>query len=314
LLTARTRLGFSVRIYGRSDLAAYDFARGTAHWSVGLMRLRDILLYLQDARLSMYRMHSALAPRVVDPEAPQIAEQVHENRHELALLAGLLRQTDVRLSFHPYSAVVLNALNEDQVLRSRAILEAEAGMLDALELGPEAVIVLHVGGVYDDVDRSRERFIQRYELLPAHLRHRLVLENDDRRFDWSQVRAIHERCGIPLVFDNLHHQVFNPQHVPPREALAEALDSWPTQVIPKINFSSPRTEMRPLEGTGRVKLPTWTEHSDLTNPFEFVAFMRMAEGLGPFDIMLEAKARDLAVLKLREDLARFAPEMVAHFA
>jgi UV DNA damage endonuclease len=313
-MNVRSRLGFSVRIYGRSDLAAYDFTHGRSHWSVGLMRLRDILLYLQDARLSMYRLHGALAPDIMDPESPRVAEQIHESRRELALLAELVRQGDVRLSFHPYSAVVLNALNEDQVLRSQAILEAEAGLLDALELGPEAVVVLHVGGVYDNQDLSRERFIRRYELLPAPVRRRLVLEADDRRFDWSQVRVIHERSGIPLVFDNLHHQVLNPEHVPAREALAYALGTWPAEVTPKIHFSSPRTEMRPLESTGRVKLPTWTEHSDLVNPFEFMAFMRMAEGLRPFDVMLETKARDLAILKLREDLARFAPELAMRLA
>ncbi len=313
-MTVPARLGFSVRIYGRSDLAAFDFSHGRPHWSMGLMRLRDILLYLQEARLSMYRLHSALAPDILDPEAPRVAEQLHENRRELALLADLAHRAEVRLSFHPYSAVVLNALNEDQALRSQAILEAEAGMLDALELGPEAVIVLHVGGVYDDLDRSRERFMRRYEALPAGVRRRVVLEQDDRRFDWSQVRAIHERCGVPLVFDNLHHQVLNPQQVPAREALAYALGSWPAEATPKIHYSSPRTEMRPLEGTGRVKMPTWTEHSDLVNPFELIAFMRMAEGLPPFDVMLEAKARDLAVLKLREDLARFAPELARRWA
>jgi UV DNA damage endonuclease len=56
-------------------------------------------------------------------------------------------------------------------------------------------------------------------------------------------------------------------------------------------------------------MPTWTEHSDFINPFEFIAFLRMAQDLRPFDVMLEAKARDLALLKLREDLHRFAPDL-----
>jgi UV DNA damage endonuclease len=34
-----------------------------------------------------------------------------------------------------------------------------------------------------------------------------------------------------------------------------------------------------------------------------------AANLRPFDIMLEAKAKDLALLRLREQLARFAPEL-----
>jgi len=34
-------------------------------------------------------------------------------------------------------------------------------------------------------------------------------------------------------------------------------------------------------------------------------------GLPSFDIMLEAKAADLALLRLREDLRRYAPELAA---
>jgi UV DNA damage endonuclease len=72
--------------------------------------------------------------------------------------------------------------------------------------------------------------------------------------------------------------------------------------------------MRPLEGASRVKLPTWTEHSDFVNPFEFLAFLEMVRGLGPFDVMLEAKARDLALLALRADAARFAPQQAPDLA
>jgi UV DNA damage endonuclease len=44
-------------------------------------------------------------------------------------------------------------------------------------------------------------------------------------------------------------------------------------------------------------------------PFEFAAFLAAAHGLPPFDVMLEAKAADLALLRLREDLGRYAPEL-----
>ena len=44
---------------------------------------------------------------------------------------------------------------------------------------------------------------------------------------------------------------------------------------------------------------------------EFAAFVAQARHLPPFDVMLEAKATDLALLRLREDLARYAPEIAA---
>jgi UV DNA damage repair endonuclease len=45
--------------------------------------------------------------------------------------------------------------------------------------GAEGLIVLHAGGVYDDIAASRERFIRRYEALPDLIRRRAALEHDE---------------------------------------------------------------------------------------------------------------------------------------
>jgi hypothetical protein len=37
-------------------------------------------------------------------------------------------------------------------------------------------------------------------------------------------------------------------------------------------------------------------------------------GVRPFDVMLECKGKDLALLRLRRQLARMAPELVAQLA
>jgi UV DNA damage endonuclease len=46
--------------------------------------------------------------------------------------------------------------------------------------------------------------------------------------------------------------------------------------------------------------------------FEFTRFTRDCEGL-VFDEMLEAKAKDLSLLKLRPDLLRYAPDTAKRF-
>ena len=58
--------------------------------------------------------------------------------------------------------------------------------------------------------------------------------------------------------------------------------------------------------------PVWTGHADFTNPFEFARFMRDCEGM-EFDVMLEGKAKDISLLKLRPDLLRYAPDVAARF-
>lgn len=305
------RLGFPVRVFGCSDLLSYD----ARHWpqrphlSVSLAYLRDILHYLQANDVHMYRMSSSLAPYGACSRLAELQRQIDECAPELAAAGDLAQDYDVRLSFHPHNAVVLNALNEDQALRSANHLEALAQIMDTMCLGSEAVMVIHVGGVYGDFAASRDRFMRRYGELPETVRRRLALENDDRRFSYAHARVIHQACGIRLVFDNLHHLVLNPEQIPVRDALGYCLGTWPEGIKPKIHFSTPRADVRSLQTSRRLKVPTWTEHSDFVNPFEFAAFARMADGLRSFDVMLEAKARDLALLKLREDLRRFAPDL-----
>ena len=48
-------------------------------------------------------------------------------------------------------------------------------------------------------------------------------------------------------------------------------------------------------------------HADYLNPWEFAHFVQAGAGLRDFDVLLEAKAGDLALLRLRADLQRYAP-------
>ncbi|MGC9358892.1 MAG: UV DNA damage repair endonuclease UvsE [Anaerolineae bacterium] len=299
------QLGFSIRILGASGLPSYD-PRLRGDLPANMVCLRDIFHYLHRKRCSMYRMHPALAPQPT--QSATIGEQLAEASHEVALCGELARSWDIRLSFHPYSDVILSSPNEELAERSHSTLEGQAALLDAMGLGPEAVIVLHVGGVYDGLEASLERFVRRVEALPRGVRARLALENDDHRYSLAQVKRAHERCGIPLVLDVLHHQVHNPEALPLQEALAYALGTWPPGVVPKIHYATPRSELKTLSD-GRLKLPTWTEHADFVNPFVFARFMRESQHVGIFDIMLEAKARDVALFKLRDDLERYAPDV-----
>jgi UV DNA damage endonuclease len=53
------------------------------------------------------------------------------------------------------------------------------------------------------------------------------------------------------------------------------------------------------------------QHSDFLDPFAVIDLLRIAQAarVRPFDIMLEAKAKDLALLRLREQIGQFAPEL-----
>lgn len=312
------RLGFPVNVLGQPDLRPHDTRRwqNGPHLSVSLAYLRDIFVYLERVGITMYRMSSQLAPYATHPDLPAFHGQVEECQRELAALGETARALDLRLSFHPSQYVLLNAPDERVAARSAAEVDLLARVLDAMGLGPEAVVVVHVGGRYEGRIPARERFVRRCESLSAAARARLAVENDERTFSVADVLWVHQRTGMRVVFDHLHH-LNNPGGMETMEAALAALGTWPADQVPKVHFSTPRTEMRVVgrrdPETGRrvrsVQPPLWTQHSDYVNPFAFVGFLRQMEAAGarPFDVMLEAKAKDLALLRLRKDLARLAP-------
>lgn len=316
------RLGFPVKVLGDPELRSNDARRWQSgpHLRVSLGYLRGILGYLEKHEIRMYRMSSDLAPYSTHPDMPQFHGQIRECAGDLAEIGKLVRERDVRLSFHPSQFVILNSPDPKLTAKSVADLVAQAEILDLMGLGPEAVLVIHVGGVYGDHASGCRRWAETFPKLPEPVRRRLVLENDDVRFGAADVLSIHEATGVPLIFDHQHYWCHNPERLELRETLGRFLRTWPAGVRPKLHYSSPRTEFREIKRkdrkTGKMATvllpPIWTGHADFVNPFEFVPFLRLASDL-EFDVMLEAKAKDLALQRVRRDLPRFAPEIAERF-
>ena len=317
-----SRLGFPVKVLGKKGLKSNDSRRWQSepHLRVSIAYLLDIFRYCQERGISMYRMSSDVVPYATHPDLPQFHGQIRECRAELRALGDEARLRGLRLSMHPSQFVVINSPDPEIVRKSVWDLKSQADLLDCMEMGPEAVLVIHAGGSYGDPQTSIERWVRSYERLPPGVRRRLVLENDDTRFSAANVLWAHERTGVPLVFDVQHFWCLNPEGLPLRETFARFVRSWPAGVRPKMHFSSPRTEMRQVDRRNRktgkketvLQAPIWTGHADFNHPFEFISFMRQMRDL-EFDIMLEAKAKDLALLRLRQDLVRYAPDLAGRF-
>jgi UV DNA damage endonuclease len=304
------RLGFAVKVLGDGGLPSHDTRRWQSepHLSVSLQRLGAIFDYLEAKDVRMYRMASGLVPYGSHPEMKRFHGQVEECRPALAELGARARAADLRLSFHPGQYAVLNS--EDDGVRAAAALDVElqASVLEAMGLGPEAVVVLHVGGVGGDKAAAIDRFLVGFEGLSEMARARLVIENDDARFGLGDVLDLSRRSGLRIVWDALHHRCYDPDRIPVAEALERALAAWPTDQVAKIHYSSPRTaieERRTRKGRRverRPVLPPLRAHADLIDPIGFEDFLRGPAAGRSFDLMLEAKAKDLALLRLREQL------------
>lgn len=318
----RIELGIAVKVIGVDGLKSHDARRhkNDPHLKVSLDYVSDILDYLDAHDIRFYRMSSDLAPYATHPDMPRFHNMVAESDAELAAIGKKARDLSIRLTFHPSQYILINTPDEEVLQKSFNDLASQADMLDRMGMDANGVMVTHVGGVYGDRDAARERWVRNYDRLPENARRRLVLENDDLRFGADDVLWIHERTGVRLIFDYHHHWCFNPTGLGMVEAFGRCLASWPAGQKPKMHFSSPRTEMRTVRRKDRktgkqiecLQPPVWTGHSDYISPFQFIQFARDVRGLAEerlFDVMLECKSKDLALLRLREDMKRYGPDV-----
>jgi UV DNA damage endonuclease len=296
------RLGFAVKVLG-DDLPSHDTRRWASgpHLRVSLQRLQAILRYCAAREIGMYRMATALAPYASHPEHTSFRSQPRECSKELAATGALARELGIRLSTHPGQYTVLNSADDRVQRLAVEELEVQAELLDGMGLGPEAVVVLHVGGGAGGRAAALDRFVGGFEMLTDAARGRLVVENDDRTFGLRDVLGLSERIGRPVVWDVLHHHCHDPDRIPDREALRLALATWPEGARAKVHYSSPRTSID--ERDGRRVLPPLRAHADMVDPIAFEHFVTDTARGVELDVMLEAKGKDLALLRLREQLA-----------
>jgi UV DNA damage endonuclease len=303
------RLGFAVRVVGRPGLRGPG-GRELPHLSVGLIQLRDVLAYLAQIGVRYYRVGPLLAEGALD--------QLAECSSELAELAEYLAANKLRLTMHLEHGLALAGDDPERASAGLALVEAHAALLAALDAQRpggqvEGLMVAHLGASSSD-PHALERFASRYLALSARARSRLAVEHDHAGFSLGQLLQLNQRCGVPVVFDALHWALHNPERLPLDLALGLALATWPPNVRPKAHLSSARSEAHLLPGRAsqpRIVPPYPGQHADFIVAEDLRRLLVAARGLPPFDLMLEAKAGDLALLRLRSEIARLEPTLAA---
>jgi UV DNA damage endonuclease len=193
---------------GKAGLRARDGRRAehAPHLSVSLLLVREVLAYLAEHAIGCYRLADTLAPYMADQRRPEFARQLDECSTLLAATGALARELGIRLTMHLPMHVALAAPDEQIGVRSAAAVVAHARLLDMLGLGPEGVLVLHIGGAHADVAGALFRFAARYERMPAHARGRVAVEPDEHGFALPDLLRLHEVTGVPVVLDVLQYR------------------------------------------------------------------------------------------------------------
>ena len=202
---------------------------------------------------------------------------------EFRRIGEYIRSYRFRISMHPDQFVLLTTPDIGVLERSIADLTYQSQVLDLLGLDDSAKLQIHMGGVYHDKTASMERFIKNYEGLDETIRRRLVIENDERLYTISDCLAIHERTGIPVLFDVFHHAINNSGEQN-RDLLALLNNTWKRDDgIPMIDYSSQQAGKRAGAHTESIDLEDFRSFLQSTVPFDI-------------DIMLEIKDKEKSAL------------------
>jgi len=255
---------------------------------LALANSRDIIKILEWNRLrgiKLFRLTSALIPWGDSLDLTQLKDY-EEIRSELKKAGDFAREHGIRITTHPGPFNVLVSPNEAVVEKTIQDLEMHGKIFDmiGLDKSPYNKINIHCNGVYGDKPAAMDRFCLNFSRLSESVRSRLTVENDDKGSMYSVIDLmyIHKKIGIPIVFD-YHHHGFCTGDLTEEEALKLAAETWPEGIKQLVHYS----ESKALhEGDNKLKPQA---HSDYINA------LPNTYGLD-LDIMIEAKAKELAIL------------------
>jgi UV DNA damage endonuclease len=256
---------------------------------LALLNAKDIIKILEWNRMNgihFFRLSSALIPWGDSIDITQLKDY-KEIKSELKKAGDFARYHNIRITSHPGPFNVLVSPNEKVVLATIADLELHGKVFDmmGLEKSPYNKINIHCNGVYGDKISAMDRCCANFEKLSESVRKRLTVENDDKASMYSvaDLMYIHHKIGIPIVFDYHHHQ-FCTGGLSERQALLLATSTWrKSGVTPVVHYS----ESKALHESD-VKIKPQA-HSDYITALPDTHRMSV-------DIMVEAKAKELAIL------------------
>ncbi len=238
--------------------------------------------------IGSFRISSSILPVKTHPavgyrieELPGAAELVARFRR----CGAFARANAIRTGFHPDQFVVLSSPDAGVVARSLVDLESQA---EIAEWTHADTLNIHGGGGYGDKSAALERFRRSLTRLSVRARSRLTVENDDRTYSPADLLPLCRQEALPLVYDAHHHRCCS-DALSLEEATAAARATWDRE--PLFHLSSPQSGW---------KGPHPERHHD------FIAvgdFPRAWLGW-PLTVEVEAKAKERAVLRLAQALAR----------
>jgi len=264
---------------------------------LGLTNARDLVKMIRwnnKYGIRFMRLSSEMFPFASHPDhgyrlAPFASDVLAEAGRVVAELGH-------RVTMHPGQFTQLGSPRKEVIAGSVRDLEYHDELLSLLKLPTQqdrdAVMIIHMGGVFGDKAATLDRFRKNYtDLLSPSIKARLVLENDDVSWSVHDLLPVCEELDIPLVLDFHHHNiVFDPSQI--REGthdisqpdiMQRILATWRRKCIrPKMHYSE--------QCAGTVTPRDRRKHSPRV--------MTLPPCPPDMDLMIEAKDKEQAVFEL----------------
>lgn len=220
--------------------------------------LEKMLRWNERYHIRFMRLSSEMFPFASHPEygyklAPFAADALAEAGKVVAELGH-------RVTTHPGQFTQLGSPRQSVIDNAIRDLDYHDEMLSLLklpdQLNRDAVMILHMGGIFEGKAETIARFKENYAKMSDSVKARLVLENDDVCYSVHDLLPVCEELNIPFVLDWHHHNiVFDAEQI--REGTADVerlmpriLKTWERKgITPKMHYS----EQTPPAITGRQR-------------------------------------------------------------
>ncbi|MGF7057086.1 UV DNA damage repair endonuclease UvsE [Brassicibacter mesophilus] len=258
-----------------------------------LINTKRILLYNAAHDIKVYRITSKLIPLINHPNV-SYWNYIDELSEVFDQIKAIINKNNFRISAHPDHFTLLSSPRQDVISSSINDLVYHNNIMKAFGLDHQnGKLVIHVGGKYNSKKQAINRFKTNFSKLPEEIRNRIILENDDKIYDLIDVLEVCEELKIPMVLD-IHHQWCNNRKEKIEYYLERVFNTWNDRIlIPKIHVSSPKSELE------------FRAHANNINPDFFFNFIYKAKTLNKdFDVMIEAKNKNLALINLMNHIRR----------
>ncbi len=242
--------------------------------------LNRALDFCRAQAIRLYRISSDVFPFADTEQGQMVLETLQA---EVGATGDRATALGIRLIIHPDQFVVLSSDSPQVVANSLKILAMHGRTMDMLRQPRSAWAPLEIHG---GKGNRAQQLIAVIQQLPAAIRTRLALENDEYAYSAAEILAVCQAAGVPMVFDAHHHIIHDKLSSYRDPSIAEMISAaratWPVPEWQLVHISN-----------GREAFADRRHHDLITD-------MPPAYRLAPW-IEVEAKQKEVAIEKLRTE-------------